>query len=59
MTGSSRMLNGPLIRSVISEEDIVELTSDGYYKIPRYMEWEEFLSHTRAVLDCGKAIHVD
>lgn len=52
------MLNGPLIRSVISEEDIVELTSAGYYKIPRYMGWEEFLAHIEAVLDCGNQMYI-
>ena len=41
-----------------SEEDIVELTSAGYYKIPRYMGWEEFLAHTRAVLDCGNHMYI-
>lgn len=58
MTGFSRMSSGPRTRSVISEEDIVELTSAGYYKIPRYMGWEEFLAHTRAVLDCGNRMYI-
>jgi len=58
MTGSSRMLSGPLIRSVISEEDIVELTAAGYYVIPRYMGWEEFLAQTRATLDCGNHMYI-
>ena len=58
MTGSSRMSSGPPTRFVISEEDIVELTSAGYYKIPRYMGWEEFLAHTRAVLDCGNHMYI-
>ena len=58
MTGFSRMSSGPPTRSVISEEDIVELTSAGYYKIPRYMGWEEFLAHTRAVLDCGNHMYI-
>ena len=58
MTGSLRMLSGPPTRSVISEEDIVELTAAGYYKIPRYMGWEEFLAHTRAVLDCGNHMYI-
>ena len=44
MTGFSRMLSGPPTLPVISEEDIVELTSAGYYKVPRYMGWEEFLA---------------
>lgn len=52
------MSSGPRTRSVISEEDIVELTSAGYYKIPRYMGWEEFLVHTRAVLDCGNHMYI-
>ena len=44
--------------TVISEEDIVELTLAGYYKIPRYMGWEEFLVQTRAVLDCGNHMYI-
>lgn len=36
----------------------MELTSAGYYKIPRYMGWEEFLAHTRAVLDCGNHMYI-
>ena len=58
MTGFLRMSSGPLTRFVISEEDIVELTSAGYYKIPRYMGWEEFIAHTRAVLDCGNHMYI-
>ena len=36
----------------------MELTSAGYYKIPRYMGWEEFLIHTRDVLACGNKMLV-
>lgn len=36
----------------------MELTSAGYYKIPRYMGWEEFLAHTREVLDCGNQMYI-
>ena len=36
----------------------MELTSAGYYKIPRYMGWEEFLAHTREVLDCGNHMYI-
>lgn len=36
----------------------MELTSAGYYVIPRYMGWEEFLAHTRAVLDCGNHMYI-
>lgn len=36
----------------------MELTSAGYYKIPRCMEWEEFLAHTKAVLDCGNHMYI-
>ena len=36
----------------------MELTSAGYYKIPRYMGWKEFLAHTRAVLDCGNHMYI-
>lgn len=36
----------------------MELTAAGYYKIPRYMSWEEFLAHTRAVLDCGNKMYI-
>ena len=52
------MSSGPLTRSVISEEDVVELTAAGYYKIPRYMGWEEFLAKTRAVLECGNHMYI-
>ena len=36
----------------------MELTSAGYYKIPRYMGWEEFLAHIEAVLDCGNQLYI-
>lgn len=36
----------------------MELTAAGYYKIPRYMGWEEFLARTRAVLDCGNHMYI-
>ena len=36
----------------------MELTPAGYYVIPRYMGWEEFLAHTRAVLDCGNHMYI-
>ena len=36
----------------------MELTLAGYYKIPRYMGWEEFLTHTRAVLGCGNHMYI-
>lgn len=36
----------------------MELTAAGYYKIPRYMGWEEFLAHTRAVLGCGNHMYI-
>ena len=36
----------------------MELTSAGYYKIPRYIGWEEFLVQTRAVLDCGNHMYI-
>ena len=36
----------------------MELTSAGYYKISRYMGWEEFLAHTQAVLDCGNHMYI-
>lgn len=41
-----------------SEEDKMELASTGYYKIPRYMGWREFLAHTEAVLDCGNQMYI-
>ena len=58
MTGFSRTSSGLPTRFVISEENIVELTAAGYYVIPRYMGWEEFLAHTRAVLDCGNQMYI-
>ena len=36
----------------------MELTSAGYYRIPRYMGWEEFLIHTRDVLACGNHMYI-
>lgn len=36
----------------------MELTSAGYYKIPRYMGWKEFLAHIEAVLDCGNQMYI-
>lgn len=36
----------------------MELTTAGYYVIPRYMGWEEFLAHTQAVLDCGNRMYI-
>lgn len=36
----------------------MELTAAGYYVIPRYMGWEEFLTQTRATLDCGNHIYI-
>ena len=36
----------------------MELTAAGYYVIPRYMGWEEFLIHTRDVLACGNKMLV-
>lgn len=44
--------------TVTSEEDIVEVNAAGYYVIPRYMGWEEFLIHTRDVLACGNKMLV-
>lgn len=31
----------------------MEVNATGYYVIPRYLGWEEFLLHTRDVLACG------
>ena len=36
----------------------MDLTSAGYYKIPRYMGWEEFLAHIETVLDCGNQMYI-
>ena len=36
----------------------MEVNTAGYYVIPRYMGWEEFLAHTRDVLDCGNHIYI-
>lgn len=38
MTGFSRMSSGPPTRSVISEEDMMELTDGGWYKTPRIIK---------------------
>lgn len=36
----------------------MEVNSAGYYVIPRYMGWEEFLIHTRDVLACGNQMYI-
>lgn len=36
----------------------MEVNSAGYYVIPRYIGWEEFLIHTRDVLACGNKMLV-
>ena len=36
----------------------MELTAAGYYVIPRYMGWKEFLAHTKEVLDCGNRMYI-
>lgn len=36
----------------------MEVNAAGYYVIPRYLGWEEFLIHTRDVLACGNKMMV-
>ena len=36
----------------------MEVNAAGYYVIPRYIDWEEFLIHTRDVLACGNKMLV-
>ena len=36
----------------------MDVNAAGYYVIPRYMGWEEFLAHTQAVLDCGNHMYI-
>lgn len=36
----------------------MEVNAAGYYVIPRYMGWKEFLAHTEAVLDCGNHMYI-
>lgn len=36
----------------------MEVNASGYYVIPRYLEWEEFLIHARDVLACGNKMLV-
>lgn len=36
----------------------MEVNAAGYYVIPRYLGWEEFLIHTRDVLACGNKMLV-
>lgn len=36
----------------------MEINAAGYYVIPRYLGWEEFLIHTRDVLGCGNKMLV-
>lgn len=52
------MLSGLLTCTVISEEDIVELTQSGFYKTPRIIKGLDFLPFARDVLDCGNALYV-
>lgn len=34
------------------------VNQDGYYTIPRYMGWVEFLTNTRNTLDCGNHMYI-
>lgn len=36
----------------------MKVNAAGYYVIPRYMGWEEFLTNTRATLDCGNQMYI-
>ena len=36
----------------------MEVNAAGYYVVPRYMGWEEFLANTRATLDCGNHMYI-
>lgn len=36
----------------------MEVNAAGYYVIPRYLGWEEFLIHTRDVLACGYRMYI-
>ena len=36
----------------------MEVNAAGYYVIPRYLGWEEFLLHTRDVLACGNQMYI-
>lgn len=36
----------------------MEVNAAGYYVIPRYIGWEEFLIHTRYVLACGNQMYI-
>lgn len=36
----------------------MEVNAAGYYVIPRYLAWEEFLIHTRDVLACGNRMYI-
>ena len=44
--------------TVISEEDILELTDNGFYKTPRIIKGLDFLSHIHDTLDCGNELYV-
>ena len=59
MTGFSRTQSGLLTRSVISEEDMMELTDGGWYKTPRIIKGEDFLEEQKYLLDHIKAMHID
>lgn len=36
----------------------MEVNAAGYYTVPRYLGWEEFLIHTRDVLACGNQMYI-
>lgn len=36
----------------------MEVNAAGYYVIPWYMDWEEFLIHTRDVIACGNHMYI-
>jgi hypothetical protein len=36
----------------------MEVNAAGYYVIPQYLGWEEFLIHTRDVLACGNQMYI-
>lgn len=44
--------------TVTSEEDILELTDNGFYKTPRIIKGLDFLPFARDVLDCGNELYV-
>ena len=52
------MLSGLPTCIVISEDDAIKLTGNGFYKTPRIIKGLAFLEHIHDTLDCGNEMYV-